>query len=208
MSKQVNVRRSGSPFQNQGCVCIRTQAQCPGEGIQYPTNRPGAPINVFTRRSAARRSRGGLRLPGRVVRGCGRAGVVFELVNVLDAGGSLMPMACGGGAARPYTHVLNEGGVACAVRLTTCGGRRAVCAATLIERADVFVVGGVVAGVFLEPTFAEMIAVGYRDAIDPALQRRAANWYALDWAVWMFSLFAGAAVLAALVRPAANGARH
>ena len=72
----------------------------------------------------------------------------------------------------------------------------------------VFVLGGVVAGVFLEPTFAEMIAVGYRDAIDPALQRRAANWYALDWAVWMFSLFAGAAVLAALVRPAANGARH
>ena len=71
----------------------------------------------------------------------------------------------------------------------------------------VFVLGGVVAGVFLEPTFAEMIAVGYRDAIDPALQRRAANWYALDWAVWMFSLFAGGALLAALVRPAANGAR-
>jgi hypothetical protein len=65
----------------------------------------------------------------------------------------------------------------------------------------VFVLGGVVAGVFLEPTFAEMVAVGYRDAIDPALQRRAANWYALDWAVWMFSLFAGGALLAALVRP-------
>jgi hypothetical protein len=71
----------------------------------------------------------------------------------------------------------------------------------------VFVLGGVVAGVFLEPTFAEMIAVGYRDAIDPALQRRAENWYALDWAVWMFSLFAGGALLAALARPAANGAR-
>jgi len=71
----------------------------------------------------------------------------------------------------------------------------------------VFVLGGVVAGVFLEPTFAEMLAVGYRDAIDPALQRRAANWYALDWAVWVFSLCAGVALLAALVRPAANGAR-
>ena len=68
----------------------------------------------------------------------------------------------------------------------------------------VFVLGGVVAGVFLEPTFAEMLAVGYRDAVDPALQRRAANWYALDWAVWVFSLFAGGALLAALVRPAAN----
>jgi hypothetical protein len=71
----------------------------------------------------------------------------------------------------------------------------------------VFVLGGVVAGVFLEPTFAEMIAVGYRDAIDPALQRQAANWYALDWAVWIFSLFAGGALLAALVRPAVNGVR-
>ena len=72
----------------------------------------------------------------------------------------------------------------------------------------VFVLGGVVAGVFLEPTFAEMIAVGYRDAIDPALQRRAANWYVLDWVVWTFSLFAGGALLAALVRPASTGARH
>ncbi len=70
----------------------------------------------------------------------------------------------------------------------------------------VFVLGGVVAGVFLEPTFAEIMAVGYKDAIDPALQRRAANWYALDWAVWMFSLFAGGALLAALVRPVANRA--
>ena len=71
----------------------------------------------------------------------------------------------------------------------------------------VFVLGGVVAGVFVEPTFAEMIAVGYRDAIDPALQRQAANWYALDWAVWLFSLVAGGALLAALVRPVANGTR-
>ena len=70
-----------------------------------------------------------------------------------------------------------------------------------------FVLGGVLAGVFLEPTFAEIIAVGYRDTIDPALQRRAANWYALDWVVWVFSLFAGVALLAALVRPDSTGAR-
>jgi hypothetical protein len=71
----------------------------------------------------------------------------------------------------------------------------------------VFVLGGVVAGVFLEPAFAEMLAVGYSDAVDPALQRRAATWYAMDWAVWLFSLLAGVALLAALVRPAANVAR-
>jgi hypothetical protein len=70
----------------------------------------------------------------------------------------------------------------------------------------VFILGGAVAGVLLEPAFAEMIAVGYRDVIDPALQRRAANWYALDWVVWIFSLFAGGALLAALVRPAAHAA--
>jgi len=71
----------------------------------------------------------------------------------------------------------------------------------------VFVLAGVVAGVFLEPAFAKIIAVGYRDAIDPALQRRAANWYALDWAVWMFSLLAGGALLVALGRPATKAIR-
>jgi hypothetical protein len=65
----------------------------------------------------------------------------------------------------------------------------------------VFLVGAVLAGVLLEPALAEMVAVGYRDAVDPVLQRRAANWYVLDWAVWLFSLFAGGALLAALVRP-------
>ncbi len=53
----------------------------------------------------------------------------------------------------------------------------------LLMAMAVFVLGGVVAGVFLEPTFADMLAVGDRDTIDPALQRRAASWYALDWAV-------------------------
>ena len=71
----------------------------------------------------------------------------------------------------------------------------------------VFVLGGTVAGVFLEPTFAEMMVVGYSDSIDPALQRRAASWYAMDWAVWTFSLLAGGALLAALVRPADVGVR-
>jgi len=41
----------------------------------------------------------------------------------------------------------------------------------LLIATAVFVLGGVVAGVFLEPTFSDMIAVGYSDAIDPALQR-------------------------------------
>jgi hypothetical protein len=68
----------------------------------------------------------------------------------------------------------------------------------------IFVLGGVVAGVFLEPMFAEIVAGGYSDAVDPVLQARAAKWYALDWVVWMFSLLSGAALLAALVRQPHN----
>ena len=45
------------------------------------------------------------------------------------------------------------------------------------------VIGGVVAGVYLEPMFAKMIAVGDRDVVDPDLQARAATWYAMDWGV-------------------------
>jgi hypothetical protein len=64
-----------------------------------------------------------------------------------------------------------------------------------------FVLAGVTAGVFLEPAFAEIVGDGYRDAVDPALQQRAAEWYKLDWAVWGFSLVSGVALLIALVRP-------
>lgn len=37
---------------------------------------------------------------------------------------------------------------------------------------------------YLDPLFNELNAIGYCDELDPALQRRAATWYAMDWAVW------------------------
>ena len=64
-----------------------------------------------------------------------------------------------------------------------------------------FLVGGAVAGFYLEPAFADIMAIGYRDKVDPVLQARAAKWYAFDWAVWVLSLAAGVALLAALARP-------
>jgi hypothetical protein len=64
-----------------------------------------------------------------------------------------------------------------------------------------FLIGGLVAGLLLEPEFATMIATGYSDKVDPALQSRAASWLAYDWAVWGISLAAGIALLLALARP-------
>lgn len=64
-----------------------------------------------------------------------------------------------------------------------------------------FVIGGLLAGVFLEPIFDEIKATGYRDEIDPFLQSRAATWYALDWAVWSLGFLGGLSLLVALIRP-------
>lgn len=64
-----------------------------------------------------------------------------------------------------------------------------------------FVLGGLLAGVFLEPEFAKMIASGYQDVVDPALKVRARNWYVLDWSVWGLGLTAGMALLVALTIP-------
>ena len=66
---------------------------------------------------------------------------------------------------------------------------------------SLFIVCALVAGVFMEPAFAEMIATGYRDTVDPALQERAAFWYRIDWGVWLTGLVSGILVLAALARP-------
>jgi hypothetical protein len=71
----------------------------------------------------------------------------------------------------------------------------------LLVALTLFVIGGLLAGLYLEPTFDEMIAIGFRDEVDPALQRRAASWYAADWAVWTFGATAAASLLLALVRP-------
>jgi len=67
-----------------------------------------------------------------------------------------------------------------------------------------FLIGGAAAGLYLEPMFARLITVGYRDVVDPDLQARAATWYGLDWGVWVLGLIAGLALLTALARPVTN----
>jgi hypothetical protein len=71
----------------------------------------------------------------------------------------------------------------------------------LLLALTLFVIGGLVAGLYLEPVFDEMKAAGFKDEIDPVLQSRAARWYALDRAVWALGAVAGGTLLLALVRP-------
>lgn len=74
----------------------------------------------------------------------------------------------------------------------------------LLGAFTLFLIGGLVAGVYLEPMFAKIIAIGYHDVVDPDLQARAATWYAMDWAVWILGLVAGITLLLALAHPATN----
>ena len=39
-----------------------------------------------------------------------------------------------------------------------------------------FVIGGLMAGLYLEPTFDEIKKIGFRDEVDPVLQASAARW--------------------------------
>jgi hypothetical protein len=71
----------------------------------------------------------------------------------------------------------------------------------LLLALTLFVVAGLAAGLYLEPIFDEMKAVGFRDEVDPALQSRAATWYALDWVVWGTGASAGLSLLVALLHP-------
>lgn len=71
----------------------------------------------------------------------------------------------------------------------------------LLLALTLFVIGGLVAGLYLEPVFDEMKAIGFKDEIDPVLQSRAATWYALDWMVWAVAAAAGVTLLLALIRP-------
>ncbi|WP_234033736.1 hypothetical protein, partial [Qipengyuania gaetbuli] len=65
-----------------------------------------------------------------------------------------------------------------------------------------FILGGLLAGILLEPEFARITEGGYNDWVDPELKERARSWYALDWATWSLTLFAGIALLLALALPA------
>ena len=71
----------------------------------------------------------------------------------------------------------------------------------LLLALTLFVIGGLVAGLYLEPVFDEMKAIGFKDEVDPILQSRAARWYALDRAVWALGAVAGVTLLLALNRP-------
>jgi hypothetical protein len=64
-----------------------------------------------------------------------------------------------------------------------------------------FIIGGIVAALFLEPLFADIIKEGYSDKVDPILQVQARRWFIFDWIVWTLSLVAGLTLLVALTRP-------
>ena len=72
----------------------------------------------------------------------------------------------------------------------------------IVSAFSLFILGGLLAGVLLEPEFASITQGGYRDVVDPELQSRSRNWYALDWAVWSVTFFAGMVLLLALAHPA------
>lgn len=67
--------------------------------------------------------------------------------------------------------------------------------------AAMFVVGAVLAMFLLMPEFAALQAIPFSDAVDPELQRRAARWLTLDWAVWLLGAVSGIPLLVALARP-------
>lgn len=67
-----------------------------------------------------------------------------------------------------------------------------------------FLLAGVVAGFYLEPTFAALRTIGYSDSVDPELQRRAAMWYTYDIGAWLLGLVGGVVLLVALARPATD----
>jgi hypothetical protein len=67
-----------------------------------------------------------------------------------------------------------------------------------------FLLGAVIAGLVVEPEFAKLMAMGYSDIIDTALQDRAARWYTYDCGLWIISLASGITLLVALARPATD----
>jgi hypothetical protein len=74
--------------------------------------------------------------------------------------------------------------------------------ALLVGAFAVFVLSGVVTATVIAPLLADFAAAGYRDVVDPELQRRAAIWYAADWGARCVDAIASVALLVALTRPA------
>lgn len=71
----------------------------------------------------------------------------------------------------------------------------------IISALVMFVTAGVLTGALLEPMFSQVVAGGFRDAVDPELQRRAFAWYVSDWALRGLDGAASAFLLIALTRP-------
>ena len=71
----------------------------------------------------------------------------------------------------------------------------------LLVALALFIIGGVVAALVVEPEFAKLMAIGYSDVVDSSLQSRAATWYAYDCGLWLIALTAGITLLVALARP-------
>ena len=71
----------------------------------------------------------------------------------------------------------------------------------LLLALTLFMVIALMSMLYLEPVFDEIKAIGFSDEVDPALQSRAANWYAADWAAWCLALVGGLILLLALIRP-------
>jgi len=74
----------------------------------------------------------------------------------------------------------------------------------LLVAMTLFFIGSLIAGLLVEPNFSKMIAIGYSDRVDAALQDQAATWYSLDWMLWAVAASAGVALLLALITPAHN----
>ncbi|MEO7361087.1 MAG: hypothetical protein ABI120_12205 [Gemmatimonadaceae bacterium] len=70
----------------------------------------------------------------------------------------------------------------------------------------IFVLSGIATGALVAPLWADMVATGYSDAVNPELQRRASMWYASDWGVRCIDAAAGIALLVALTRPTTDRA--
>jgi len=64
-----------------------------------------------------------------------------------------------------------------------------------------FIIGGLIAGLYLEPTFDGMFARGYSDIVDPVMQREAATWFIVDCASWAIGFISCVILLIALLQP-------
>ena len=70
-----------------------------------------------------------------------------------------------------------------------------------------FVGAGLFSTFVMGPVQAEVVAVGYRDAVDDGLRASAARWYTLDWISWALTLVAGLLLAFALATPLADRSR-